>query len=92
MLKIEMTHETFSSAGNFKAGEIVTEEQASRDYLLHLVHAVKAAKIISDEPEQKMIKEDYEVKKPQSSQSLPQDKASRKKTAKKRTNKRQSSQ
>lgn len=77
-MKIRILEPAFSPYGDLEVGQILTDNKYPVAFLLHLVNDAGAAEFIEYETK---VDEVYEpVKKPQSSPSLQQAKASRKRT------------
>ena len=75
----------FTQSGMFDKGQILTDEKHSKEFLTHLVEEANAAEYLDKDSYETKIIEVEAVKKPLSSQSLPQAKASRKQTSKKQS-------
>ena len=87
-MKIKILGNPITPFGSFDNGQILTDEKHSKEFLNHLIEAGAACCMDKEAYETKVIEVEA-VKKPQSSPSSPQAKASRKKTSKKQ-NKRKS--
>ncbi len=83
-MKIKILGNPITAHGSFDNGQILTDEKHSKEFLNHLIEA-GAAYCMDKETYETKVVEVEAVKKPLSSQSLQPDKASGKKTSKKRT-------
>ena len=77
----------FTPYGVMEKGTILTDAKLPKEFLIHLVEEAGAAEYMEKDSYKTKVIEVEAVKKPLSSQSLPQAKVSRKKTSKKRTKK-----
>ena len=88
-MKIKILGNPITAYGSFDNGQILTDKTQSKEFLNHLIEAGAAELMDKDAYETKIVEVEA-IKKPLSSQSLQPDKASGKKTSKKRTKKRKS--
>jgi len=87
-MKIKITAMAFTPYGVLDKGTIITPGKIPKEFLKHLVEEAGAAEYMEKDSYETKVVEVEAVKKPLSSQSLPQDKALSKKTSKKRGKKR----
>lgn len=73
----------FTPYGVLEKGTEITDGKIPKEFLIHLVEDAGAAEYMDKDSYETKVIEVEAVKKPLSSQSLPQAKASRKKTSKK---------
>ena len=88
-MKIKIIAMAFTPYGVLDKGTIITDGKIPKEFLKHLVEEAGAAEYMDKDSYETKVVEVEAVKKPLSSQSLQPDKASGKKTSKKR-NKRKS--
>ena len=86
-MKVKILGNPITPYGSFNNGQILTSEKYPVSFLTHLVEEAGAGEYMDKEAYQTKIIEVEAVKKTPSSPSLPQAKASRKKTSKKHSKK-----